>query len=141
MPTQPRPDQIQSFVEHAPKGPIYMLNLLKFKERAEYEDGRKTELTGQQAYALYGEGVGKLIAELGGRLVWAGVCNAQVIGDGALPFDQVAIVEYPSLEAFQKMTSSAAYADVHVHRAAGLAHQLLIHCLSPQQAMAVFGSR
>ena len=97
-----------------------MLNLLKFKERAEYADGRDTDLTGAQAYALYGAGVGKLIAELGGRMVFSGKMNVQLIGDDELAWDTVGIVEYPSLEAFQKMTASAAYQEVHVHRAAGL---------------------
>ena len=71
MPTQPRPEQLQAFIEQAPEGPIYMLNLLKFKAQAEYADGRETDLTGAQAYGLYGQGVGKLIAELGGHLVWS----------------------------------------------------------------------
>lgn len=136
--TQPRPEQIQGFAARAPAdGPVYMLNLLKFKERAEYADGRATDLTGEQAYGLYGEGVTKLIGDLGGRSVWFGRCNALVIGDGdEPPWDSVAIVEYPSLEAFRKMTSSGDYAEVHVHREAGLAHQLLIHCLSREQVQA-----
>ena len=29
-------------------GPIYMLNLLKFKAHAEYEDGRETSLSGRR---------------------------------------------------------------------------------------------
>ena len=29
-----------------PEVPIYMVNLLKFKDRAEYEDGRETDLSG-----------------------------------------------------------------------------------------------
>jgi uncharacterized protein (DUF1330 family) len=140
MATQPRPDQIQEFAKKAPKGPLYMLNLLKFKPRAEYADGRQTDLTGAQAYGLYGEGVGKLIAELGGRFVFGGACNVLVVGDGELEWDSVAIVEYPSLEAFQKMTSSEAYQQVHVHREAGLAHQLLIHCLSFEQALQAAGA-
>jgi len=28
-----------------PEGPIFMVNLLKFKDKAEYEDGRETDLT------------------------------------------------------------------------------------------------
>ncbi len=88
---------------------------------------------------LYALGVGKLLHELGGRIVWAGVPNTLVIGDGDLAWDQVALVEYPSIDAFREMTASAAYQDVHVHREAGLAHQFLINCLSADQAMAALG--
>jgi uncharacterized protein (DUF1330 family) len=84
--------------------------------------------------------VGQLIAACDGRPVFFGPCNALVIGDGdESPFDTVGIVEYPSLEAFQKMTSSPEYAEVHVHRDAGLEHQLLINVLSPEQALAIAG--
>ena len=137
MPIQPRPEQLQQFVNRAPPGPLYMLNLLRFKERAEYADGRETDLTGQQAYGLYAEGVRKLIEELGGRILFSGQCNALLIGDGELPWDAIGIVEYPSLAAFRNMTTSEAYQQVHVHRDAGLAHQLLIHCVSPAQAFSL----
>ena len=38
----PSKDQIKGFFEPGADGPIYMLNLLKFKEKAEYADGRKS---------------------------------------------------------------------------------------------------
>ncbi len=140
MPTQPRPEQMQAFIEQAPKGPIYMLNLLKFKAQAEYADGRETDLTGAQAYGLYGQGGGKLITELGGRLVWSAQMNVMVIGDGEPEWDAIGIVEYPSIEAFQGMVASPAYQEVHVHREAGLEHQLLINCRSQAQALGAIGA-
>ena len=36
----PTQAQLEGFLDPAAKGPIYMLNLLNFKEQAEYEDGR-----------------------------------------------------------------------------------------------------
>lgn len=36
MPTQPSPEQIQALFAHAPPGPLVILNLLKFKEKAVY---------------------------------------------------------------------------------------------------------
>lgn len=139
MPISPRPDQLQKLVQKAPDGPVYMLNLLKFRKQAKYADGRKTDLSGAQAYGLYGAAVGKIIAGLGGRIVWGGVPNVLVIGDGELEWDQVAIVEYPSFAAFQGMTASADYQAIHVHREAGLDHQVLINCLSAEQAGALAG--
>lgn len=45
----PNEEQMKGFADSGPDGPIYMLNLLKFKEKAEYADGRETDLTGEQA--------------------------------------------------------------------------------------------
>jgi len=137
--TKPRPEQLQKLATQAPaEGPVYLLNLLRFKQRAEYADGRATDLTGEQAYALYTEGVSKLIAGVGGRIIWFGRCNTLVIGDGdEPPWETAAIVEYQHLEDYLKMRGGADYEDVHVHREAGLAQQLLIHCLSREQAQGV----
>jgi len=135
MAIQPRPEQLAAFAAGAPKqGPLHMLNLLEFKAKAEYADGRDTELTGAEAYGIYGQGVIPLVEKLGGRPLYFGKANTLLIGDGDLEWDAVAIVEYPSLAAFQQMTQSAEYAEIHVHREAGLAHQQLIHCLAAPPA-------
>jgi uncharacterized protein (DUF1330 family) len=129
--TQPRPDQFEQFLANKGEGPIHMLNLLKFKPRAQYADGRETKLSGAEAYGLYGVGVAKLLAELGGSIEFGAQARSLVIGDGGLEWDSVAIVRYPSFDAFVSMTQSEAYRAIHVHRDAGLAHQLLIHCVVP----------
>ena len=46
------PEQIAAMQEPGPHGPIYMVNLLKFKAKAEYTDGRETDLTGREAYQI-----------------------------------------------------------------------------------------
>jgi len=61
------PDRIKEMMEDGPEGPIYMINLLKFKEKAEYEDGRETDLTGYEAYQIYSKAAAKLLAEFGGK--------------------------------------------------------------------------
>lgn len=132
MPIQPRQDQIKAFMEKAPAGELYMLNLLKFKEKAVYADGRKTDLSGAEAYGLYGQAVGKMLEDMGGRAVFSGIPNVMLIGDGELEWDAVAIIAYPDIEAFQNMTASKEYQEAHVHREAGLAHQLLINCVKPE---------
>lgn len=128
MAIQPTEAQLSDLLENAGEGPIVMLNLLRFKERAAYADGRETGLTGAEAYALYGQGVAKLIHALGGRFIWGGAAERMVVGAAPLEWDTVALVEYPSVQAFLDMTRSEAYQEVHVHRDAGLAHQLLVQC-------------
>lgn len=134
---QPRPEQLEAFMKRKPDGPVLMLNLLKFKDKAVYSDGRETTLSGAEAYGLYGTAVQKIISGLGGKLELSLPTNALVIGDGDLEWDAVALVRYPSFEAFVGMTASDEYQAIHVHREAGLEHQLLINCLEPGQATAL----
>ena len=50
----PNEKQMEEFLEEGNDEPIFMVNLLKFKEKAEYPDKRETELSGREAYAIYG---------------------------------------------------------------------------------------
>ncbi len=127
MPIQPNPEQLKKFIENVPSGPVTMLNLLKFKEKAEYADGRESNLSGAEAYMRYGFEMSKMIAADGGRSVFSAATNTLVIGEGELEWDMVGIAEYASLESFQKIMSSPEYQKIEEHREAGLAHQLLIN--------------
>ena len=51
----PTKEQMEGFLEGDDNSPITMVNLLKFKDKAEYEDGRETNLSGKEAYAIYGK--------------------------------------------------------------------------------------
>ena len=64
----PNSEQMEGFTKPGPEGPIYMVNLLKFKEKAVYEDGRQTELSGQEAYALYAGKLANYLRMLEARL-------------------------------------------------------------------------
>ena len=105
-----------------------MLNLLKFREFADYGDGIDAKLSGAEAYQRYAAEVVPIISKTGGEVVFSGQANTLVIGDGELEWDMVSIVEYPSVAAFLGMTSSDEYQKIHVHRDAGLEHQLLVEC-------------
>ncbi len=123
----PDPERIQEFFgPNAPTTPFVMVNLLKFKPKAEYEDGRETDLTGAQAYMIYGAGVSKLIEKVGGRQIYGGAVTGLMVGEVEDLWDVVALVEYPSSAAFREMVQSPEYQEVHVHRDAGLAGQLNI---------------
>ena len=127
----PSSDRIADLVVESSDQPIVMLNLLKFRERAAYTDGRASELTGRDAYMLYGEKMSDLVEREGGRMVFAGEVMSLVIGTVEGMWDAVALVEYPSSSAFARIVTSPAVAEIAVHRAAGLAGQLLIR-VSPQ---------
>jgi uncharacterized protein (DUF1330 family) len=122
----PNEEQIRGFSEPGPEGPIYMVNLLKFKDRAEYTDGRENGLTGEQAYAIYAEGVAGLLAEHGGALIFSADVERLMLGEAEELWDKVAIAMYPSRAAMLEMMSSPRMQEIGVHRAAGLAGQLNI---------------
>jgi len=128
MATQPTPDQFKALFEKAAPGPLIMLNLLKFKEKAEYGDGREIHISGREAYSVYGSYMKKRLEADGGRFIFSADTHLLVIGDGDLEWDAVGIVEYASLENFKEIVFSAEYLEVSVHREAGLEHQLLINC-------------
>jgi uncharacterized protein (DUF1330 family) len=127
----PNDAQMKGFIENDHGEPIYMVNLLKFKEKAEYSDGRETDLTGSEAYALYGVGVAKLITEFGGELVFMGGVERLMLGEVEELWDQVGIAKYPNRKAMLDMMTSPAYAEISPHRDAGLAGQLNIETTNP----------
>ncbi|MEL6980867.1 MAG: DUF1330 domain-containing protein [Actinomycetota bacterium] len=124
MPTSE--ERIQEMMEPGPDGPICMVNLLSFKDRAEYEDGRETDLTGREAYELYGRGVSQLLPQYGGEIVFAGDVTFLSLGQVEELWDEVAIAKYPNRAALLAMSTSEEWRALSVHRAAGLAGQLNI---------------
>ena len=122
----PNEEQIKGFFEPAPEGPIYMVNLLKFKLQAEYEDGRSTDLTGEAAYGIYAEAVSELLLEFGGFAGFGANVERLMLGEVEELWDEVAIAMYPSRSAMMEMMQSPRMQEIAVHRAAGLAGQLNI---------------
>jgi uncharacterized protein (DUF1330 family) len=122
----PNEEQIKGFFDAGAPGPIYMVNLLKFNEKAEYADGRKTQLTGAQAYQVYAEGVSVLLQEFGGYAAFFADVQRLMLGEVEELWDEVAIAVYPSRQAMLDMMQSDTMKDISQHRAAGLAGQLNI---------------
>ena len=127
----PTAEQIEGFIAPDAAGPIFMVNLLKFKERAEYEDGRETPLSGREAYALYAAEVAKVITHVGGKLIFGANVERLMLGEVEELWDQVAIAMYPTRTAMFEMIQLPEYAEISVHRAAGLAGQLNIETVAP----------
>ena len=122
----PNKEQIKGFLEPVSEGPICMVNLLKFKEKAEYEDGRDTDLTGREAYALYEEGVKKLLQEIGGGIGFEGDVERLALGEVEELWDVVALAVWPSRGAMFEVMQSPDMQAISVHRSAGLAGQINI---------------
>ena len=122
----PTPDQIQSFLKASGDGPVHMVNLLKFKDRATYKDGE--DVSGETAYRRYAKAFADYVSPHGCEATYGGKLLASLIGDGSPQWDAVAIVKYPSAKIMIELTSSDDYRKLHRHRRAGLEGQLLLAC-------------
>ena len=125
----PTDDQVEAFLSHpASEGPVFMLNLLKFKADATYDSGEA--VSGRTAYSHYAKAFGEMLRESGIKgveTVFGGNANAVLIGEGE-GWDAVALVRYPDAATMFKTVSSDAYRSIHFHRKAGLEGQMLISC-------------
>lgn len=123
--------QKKGMFEAGPAGPIVMVNMLKFRDRAVYEDERPCDLTGREAYALYGAEVGPMISAYGGKILFVGDVTWLAIGEVDRLWDEVALAQYPNRAALTAMSTSAEWRAISVHRAAGLEGQLNIETVLP----------
>lgn len=129
FPTDPK--QFTKLMEKGPDGPIFMVNLLKFKEKAEYEDGRETDLSGRDAYMIYGRTVSDILPKFGGRAVFAADVTFLSLGKVEELWDEVAIAMYPARADMVRMSMSDEWREASVHRSAGLKGQLNIETVLP----------
>lgn len=125
------PERMKQFMEPGPDGPIFMVNLLKFKDKAEYEDGRETDLTGREAYAIYGNAVMDVLKKFGGKPVFMGDVTFLALGQVEELWDEIAIASYPSRADMVRMSISPEWQEISVHRTAGLKGQLNIETVAP----------
>ena len=125
----PNEEQINGFLEDPEIGPISMVNLLKYKEKANYDDGRNTNLSGEEAYGLYASEVINLVEKYGGEFLFAGKVNRLMLGEVDEMWDSIAIAKYPNRKAMFEMTMDPEYQKIHVHRDAGLEGQLNIETI------------
>lgn len=104
---EPTSEQIQELRSLPDDEPVVMVNLLKFKP-----DG------GPESYAKYGMATAKCLAAVGGKLIYRGQYRMPVIGDG--DWDEVLLVEYPSIAAFFEMITSKDYQAIAHYRTEAL---------------------
>lgn len=122
----PAPEQAATFFSADDDGPMCMLNLLKFKEKADYADPQEPPISGREAYMRYSGGVVACLAAVGGKIRFSADVTDLMIGETDELWDMVAIAEYPSRAALLQMIQSPEYQAISKHRVAGLAGQLNI---------------
>lgn len=123
MAIYPSKEQFETLLSGPPDQPVVMVNLLRFKPKADAPDAN---LSGAEAYERYGSEMRKIVESNGGRILWTGRVDSMVIADADPGYHAVALVEYPSRKKFVEIASSAEVAAIGVHRTAGLESQWLI---------------
>jgi uncharacterized protein (DUF1330 family) len=119
----PNADQFRELATSSETGPVVMLNLLKFKERA---DGGRA--SGGKEYQRYGDAAVEMIEARGGNVLWSGRADQILIGDPEQDWDAVVLVQYPSRQAFVDMVTTDEYNEAHTHREGGLERTIVVAC-------------
>ena len=114
--------QFEAFRDSPVEGPIVFVNLLAFRAKAAYPPGTEDpEMTGRQAYDRYRPVARQAVASVGGRALWYGHIAQTLVGPTDASWDEAALAEYPSRQAFIDMIQKPEYRAVLVHREAALA--------------------
>jgi uncharacterized protein (DUF1330 family) len=116
-------------------GPVVMLNLNRYRERAAYADGRDTGgRSGREVYLDYGVVAQQGLAAVGAKILWAADASAPLIGCDHDAYDEVLAIWYPSRAAFVELTNFPGYQEALAHREAALAWSALIPCVGSEDA-------
>ncbi|MGW2651079.1 DUF1330 domain-containing protein [Streptomyces sp. NPDC001393] len=92
-------------LDEDPGGPVYLLNLLRFKP-----DG------GRELYAEYLAEADKFAPRFGGEIIYAGEGDPVLIGEYGRGWDMVVISRYPTRQAFADLIRGPEYkAIAHLH--------------------------
>ncbi len=120
----PSKEQFAAFQALPDEGPIHMLNLVRLRALAVYEDGRSA--TGVEAYKSYARESGPVFERLGGRQHWIGRFDCTLIGPEEERWDLVFIAEDPNPAAFAAMIRDPVYREAVKHRTAAVEESRLI---------------
>lgn len=120
----PTRDQFAAMMKAPDDGPIHMLNLIRLREKAAYEDGR--EATGADAGENRTAFPAIGLVGVGGRIIWSGAPQLMLIGPADEHWDIAFIAEYPGAAAFGQMVQDPAYQKAVKHRQAAVADSRLI---------------
>lgn len=136
----PTRDQFAALASSGVKGPVQMLNLIRFREQAAYENGPapRDAMSGADAYKAYGKASAEFFARAGGKIVWSGKPVAGVIGPPSEHWDTGFLAEYPDLSAFLGMVKKDGYQAIVYHRQAAVADSRL-YCFEKSQTPSMLG--
>lgn len=131
MSTEPNPHQLEAFRGADQSQPISMVNLLKYREHAQYDATAPESaegLSGRDAYNRYAKVAMDKIKHNGGAIEFLSQSQQCFVGGDNDDWDQVVIVHYRSRADYLKGFDSPEYQDAIRHRIAGLHKRVIIQC-------------
>jgi hypothetical protein len=127
---EPTQEAGYAFFSRQLQGKVVMLNLLRFREIADYsatpELAPPTPITGEQAYQLYIEHTLPYLRESGGDLLFLGAGGRFLIGPPSERWDMVMLVQQSSVASFLAFASHQPYLAGMGHRTAALEDSRLL---------------
>lgn len=106
-------------------GPVWMVNLMKYREVADYADGRPDAISGREAddrYAPFGP-----LEAVGAEVVLAADVDAQFLNEDPR-WDRIGVVRYPTRRSFVEMQARPDFQELHAHKDAGMEQTIVIGC-------------
>lgn len=105
-------------------GPVSMLNLLRFREEADYsahpELAPTSPISGREAYMKYVRHTAPFLAASGGEILHLGEGGSYLIGPEDSGWDMAMIIRQASVDAFMAFASNQDYLEGIGHRVAAL---------------------
>ena len=128
----PSRDQFKAIFGLPLDQPVLMLNLLRFRNVADYapadpEHGAPA-MTGAEAYRCYSDAATPIFERVGGTQVWIGMPELTLIGPVDERWDLAFIARYPTAQSFVDMLKDPEYNRATRHRTAAVADSRLIRC-------------
>lgn len=119
-----------AFFGDPPEGPIVMLNLLRYREVADYSAhpdlAPQSPISGRDAYAIYAAHTLPLLSAAGGEVLFTGSSMPFLIGPADESWDAVLLVRHQSAEVFLSFAQNEEYLAGVGHRTAALADSRLM---------------
>ena len=125
----PEREQFEAFKALQRDKPVAMLNLVRFRSRAEYPGDHalaSAGLSGAEAYRRYGEQSAPVFRGVGGSILWSGRPELVLIGPRSERWDTAFVAYYPGAGAFLAMVTDPEYKLAVVHRQAAVETSRLI---------------
>ena len=131
---EPTQDSGRSFMIRGIVGEVVMLNLLRFREIADYSATPDLKpdkpISGAAAYELYIEHTLPHLRESGGDVEFIGDGGAYLIGPADAHWDVAMLVRHRSVETFMSFASNEAYLGGMGHRLAAISDSRILPLVS-----------